>query len=85
MRAYLQRHIECGRIFVGCEGDGPGLARLVQEFGPRPFVYSSDFPHEVTNATCKHELQELLDNPVLSSDAKAAILHGNAERLYRLG
>jgi predicted TIM-barrel fold metal-dependent hydrolase len=85
MRAYLQRHIECGRIFVGCEGDEPGLARLVQEFGPSPFVYSSDFPHEVTNATCKHELQELLDNPVLSSDAKAAILHGNAERLYRLG
>jgi predicted TIM-barrel fold metal-dependent hydrolase len=84
MREYLQRHVERGSVFVGCEGDEMGLAELVQLFGNKPFVYSSDFPHEVTNSTCKEEIQEVLDNPRLTPADKEAILHGNAERLYGL-
>ena len=84
MPRYLQRHMDDGRIFVGCEGDEPGLARLVDEFGNGVFVYSSDFPHEVTKATCKHELEELIENEHLTPEDKEAILHGNAERLYGL-
>jgi predicted TIM-barrel fold metal-dependent hydrolase len=82
MRDYLQRHIDAGRVFVGCEGGEIGLGEVVHLFGNRPFVYSSDFPHEVTNSTCKEEIQEVLDNPDLSEADKEAILHGNAESLY---
>jgi hypothetical protein len=73
-----------GHVHVGCEGDEIGLVELVHLFGNKPFVYSSDFPHEVTNTTCKEEIQEVLNNPQLTPADKEAILHGNAERLYGL-
>ena len=50
--------------------------------GSSPLVFSSDFPHEVTAATCRHEIDELLENPDLADPDKQAILAGNAERLY---
>ena len=50
--------------------------------GSAPLVFSSDFPHEVTAATCRHEIDELLENPALAGADKQAILAGNAERLY---
>ena len=53
--------------------------------GNKPFLFSSDFPHEVNNATAKEEIQELRDNPRLTDDDKAAILHANARRFYQLG
>jgi len=48
-------------------------------------LFSSDYPHEVDAATCKHELQELEENEELSDDDKDAILFRNAQRFYRLG
>lgn len=84
MRDYLHRHIDEGRVFVGCEGNEIGLGEVVHMFGNRPFVYSSDYPHEVTSRTCKQEIEHLLDNPELGPADKEAILHGNAERLYGL-
>ena len=53
--------------------------------GNKPFVYSSDFPHEVNNATCKEEIAEVRESTKLSTEDKAAVLHGNAERFYALG
>jgi len=82
---YIQRQIAAGRILIGCEGDEPELAHAVKVAGNRPFLFSSDFPHEVTNETCKGEVRELLGNPRLTQADKEAILHGNAERFYRLG
>ena len=82
--AYLRGHAQAGRVFVGCEGDEPSLAEAIRQIGSEPFVFSSDFPHEVNNEMCKHEIQELLDNATLSAADKAAILHGNAERFYGL-
>lgn len=79
---YIVRHIRARRIFVGCEGGEPLIAKAVQMVGSEPFMYSSDFPHEVNAATCKKELGELLDNEELSAPAKAAILCGNAEAFY---
>jgi predicted TIM-barrel fold metal-dependent hydrolase len=46
-------------------------------------MYSSDFPHEVNNQTCRAEILELLDCEDLSEDDKANITHRNAERFYR--
>src|SRR6266567_108020 len=81
---YILRHIREGRIFVGMEGDELTLAHAVRVVGNQPFIYSSDFPHEVSNETCRAEIEELLHNPDLSDEDKEAILHGNAERFYRL-
>ena len=80
---YLMAHTDAGRIFVGCEGDELGLGPAVGLIGSTPFFFSSDYPHEVTEETCREEIDELLEHPDLTAADAAAILHGNAERLYR--
>jgi hypothetical protein len=69
---YIARHIDEGRIFVGCEGDESDIAHAVKRIGNKPFVYSSDFPHEVNNEFCKHEINEMLENEALTAADKAA-------------
>ncbi len=81
---YVIRHIHEGRLYVGCEGHEPTLPDVVRTVGSAPLIYSSDFPHEVNNEMCKHELREVIEHTQLSSADKEAILHGNAERFYRL-
>jgi predicted TIM-barrel fold metal-dependent hydrolase len=81
---YIRRHADEGRVFVGVEGDELTLPFAVSIVGNKPFIYSSDFPHEVNNETCKHEISELLENSRLTAEDKDAILHGNAERFYAL-
>lgn len=85
MDAYLRRLIKEGRIFVGVEGDEPALAFAVEQYGSEPFIFSSDFPHEVNQETIREEIEGLESNENLSEDAKDAILFGNAEKFYRLG
>ncbi|HLG69146.1 MAG TPA: amidohydrolase family protein, partial [Chloroflexota bacterium] len=81
---YIRRHIREGRLFVGCEGDEPSIAHAISVLGREAFVYSSDFPHEVNNDICKHEIGEFLENPELTQAEKEAVMHGNAERFYGL-
>ena len=81
---YIIKHVKEGRLCFGIEGDEPLLPQAVAAIGEQAFVYSSDFPHEVTNTMCKEEIQEVLDNHRLANSAKEAVLHKNAERLYRL-
>ena len=81
---YIIRQIKARRIFVGCEGGEPLIGKAVQMVGNEPFMYSSDFPHEVNAATCKHELDELIENHELSDAHRNAILQHNAVEFYRL-
>lgn len=81
---YVVRHIDEGRIFVGCEGEEPDLAHAVRRMGSKAFLFSSDFPHEVNKEGCEHEIQELRDNGELSAADKHAILFENSKRLYGL-
>jgi len=81
---YIVRHIKARRIFIGCEGGEPLLATAVKMVGAQPFMYSSDFPHEVNSETCRNELDELIENKDLSDDDKDAILYKNATEFYRL-
>jgi predicted TIM-barrel fold metal-dependent hydrolase len=81
---YVRRHIKEGRIFVGCEGEEPDLAHAIRSVGSEPFMFSSDYPHEVNAAMCKHELAELLENEEISEADKAAVLYRNAQRFYGL-
>lgn len=82
MSRYIKRLIEDDRLFIGCEGDEPTLGYAVKVVGSKPFIYSSDFPHEVTAESCKHEIEELRENPELSAADKENILWRNAERFY---
>ena len=81
---YIIRHVKARRIFVGCEGGEPLLATAVKMVGAEPFMYSSDFPHEVNSETCRHELEELIENNDLSDEDKDAILCANARSFYNL-
>ena len=81
---YIRRHIKEGRVFVGCEGEEPDLPHAVRTVGAEPFVFSSDFPHEVNAEMCKHELGEVLESEELTAADKEAILVGNAKRFYKL-
>jgi predicted TIM-barrel fold metal-dependent hydrolase len=81
---YIRKHVKEGRLFVGCEGDEPSLTHAVSLVGSEMFVYSSDFPHEVNNEMCKHEIDELIEAPGMTAQDKENILHANAERFYGL-
>ncbi len=84
VREHILRHVREGRIFVGVEGDEPDLAHAVRAVGPDPWVWSSDFPHEVTIETCALEIRELVENDDVPDDALEAVLWRNASRLYGL-
>ena len=81
---YLKRLIKQGNIYVGVEGDEFDLAYAVKHVGAEPFIYSSDFPHEVNILTVQEEIDELLENEELSAEDKEAILHKNSQRFYGL-
>jgi predicted TIM-barrel fold metal-dependent hydrolase len=81
---YIKRHVDEGRIFVGVEGDELTLPFAVSVVGNKPFIFSSDFPHEVNNDTCKAELEELDENQRLTQADKDAVRYRNAERFYGL-
>jgi len=82
---YIQKNIDEGRIFVGCEGEEPDIAHAIRRVGSKPFVFSTDFPHEVNNEYCKHEIDEFIENEAVSDADKNAFLHDNAMRFYSLG
>ena len=79
---YIMRQIDEDRIFVGVEGDEPDLPYAVKVFGNKPFMFSTDFPHEVNAELCKHEITEVCENDELTDEDKAAIMYLNAERFY---
>jgi len=81
---YIERHIDADRVFVGVEGGEATIPYAIDLVGNKPFIYSSDFPHEVNNETCKHEIAEVLENEKITDADKQAILSRNAERFYRL-
>ena len=80
---YFKRHVRAGRIFVGFDCDDDGLGFAVGKAGRDAFLFGSDFPHEVFDAKkCRHEIDELLERDDLTEQDKAAVLGGNAMRLY---
>lgn len=73
-----------GRIFVGFDCDDDGLGFAVRKAGREPFLFGSDFPHEVFNAEkCRKELDGLLSREDLTQKDKESVVGGNAKRFYR--
>jgi hypothetical protein len=81
---YIAARIGEGRIFIGCEGSESELPLAIARVGRQPFIFSSDFPHEVNNEYCKNELAEIQGSEELTAEDKKAILFDNARRFYGL-
>ena len=56
-----------------------------EALGNKPFMFSSDFHHEVNNDYCRHEIHQIVENDRLADDDKHGVLHRNAELFYGLG
>ena len=82
--AYIKKQIKEDRFFLGIETEELTMPFAIKIVGNQPFLYSSDFPHEVTNESCKHDIGELLESNEITADDKAALLYRNAERFYNL-
>jgi predicted TIM-barrel fold metal-dependent hydrolase len=81
---YIKKQIKEGRFFLGIETEELTMPFAIKVVGNGPFIYSSDFPHEVTNESCKHDIGELMESNEITEDDKAALLYRNAERFYKL-
>jgi predicted TIM-barrel fold metal-dependent hydrolase len=80
---YFTSQLRAGRIFVGFDSDDDGLGVAVKKGGREPFLFGSDFPHEVFGAEkCRHEIDELLEREDLTEQDKEAVLGANARRFY---
>jgi len=71
-------------LYLGVETEELTMPFAIKTVGNSPFLYSSDFPHEVTNESCKHDLGELMESDAITDDDKAAMLWRNAETFYKL-
>lgn len=80
----LLDYLSSGRIFVGVEGDEFALSSAIKLVGAKPFMFSSDFPHEVNIESCRHEVEELLSDESISRTDAEAILFDNAATYYGL-
>lgn len=81
---YIIDKIKDGRFYLGIETEELTMPFAIKVVGNQPFLYSSDFPHEVTNESCKHDIGALMKSDEISADDKAALLYRNAERFYKL-
>lgn len=79
---YILRHVGHDRIFISCEGREAHLPYAIRTVGHGPFIYATDFPHEVNSEYCKEGIWALLEDSELSSKDTEAIFHRNAERYY---
>lgn len=79
-----EEYFQSGRIFVGCEGNEKALAYAIERVGPEPFMFASDFPHEIPMHDCKREIEEILERKDLKDEHKGMILGENARRFYKL-
>jgi predicted TIM-barrel fold metal-dependent hydrolase len=70
------------RIFVGCEGNEKALSYAIERVGQQPFMFASDFPHEISMSNCMEEIDEVLEREDLKKEHKTAILGENARRFY---
>lgn len=83
MKRHPAEYFADDRIFVGCEGNEKALAYAIERLGPKPFMFASDFPHEISINNCMEEIDEILEREDLPNEHKAAILGDNARRFYQ--
>ena len=75
-------YIKSGQIYFSCEAGEASLVNAVDRIGHRTLLFASDFPHETNLARARHEIQEMLEHPDLSAEAKQGILRDNIVQFY---
>ena len=70
------------RLFVTCEGNEQTLAYSIERVGPRPFMFASDFPHEISMDNAMEEIDEIRERNDIREEHKMMILGENARRFY---
>lgn len=80
---YIIDLVENDRVVLGCEGGEDHLAAAIEYLGCTPFMFSSDFPHEVSAESCRHELEEI-DELDVDLKTKGLLCGGTARKFYGL-
>ena len=75
-REYLER----GQIFVTCEPGEPLLPAAIADLGHEFILYASDYPH--WDSEFPESSRKLRERRDVEPEARAAILGGNAQRLF---
>lgn len=79
-----EEYFRSGQVFVGCEGNEKTLAYAIKRVGAGPFMFASDFPHEISLDNCMREINEILERKDIREEHKMAILGDNARKFYAL-
>ena len=74
-------YFRSGNVFVACEGNEKVLAYAVERLGPEPFMFASDFPHEIAMDNCMEEINEILERKDLKDEHKRGILGDKREKI----
>jgi len=75
-------YIKSGQLYFSCEGGEESLSYAIERIGHRTLLFASDFPHETNLKRARHEIEELLERPDLSDEAKQGIFRDNIVRFY---
>ncbi|HEY3116690.1 MAG TPA: amidohydrolase family protein, partial [Chloroflexota bacterium] len=78
----IEEYFRGGTFYVGCEGNERALSYAIERVGPEPFMFCSDFPHEITMENCTEEIDEIRERADIQEEHKAGILGDNARRFY---
>ena len=72
------------QIYLSVEGFDKSLKPAIKRIGHQSFMYSTDFPHEVSSVDIIKELGHLIKRKDLTNEQKFALLEDNARRFYRI-
>ena len=72
------------QIYLSVEGFDKSLKHAIKRIGHQSFMYSTDFPHEVSSVDIIKELGHLIERTDLTNKQKSALLEDNARRFYRI-
>ena len=82
LRRKPSEYFESGRLYFSCEGGERSLTNTIQRIGHKTLLFASDFPHETKLERAKAEIEELLNRPDISDEAKQGILRDNVASFY---
>jgi predicted TIM-barrel fold metal-dependent hydrolase len=77
-------YFKSGKLFVSCEGNEKALSYAIERVGPEPFMFASDFPHEISLDNCMEEIDEIVERHDIDTQHKEMILGANARRFYKI-
>ena len=83
LKASPSDHLRSGRIFVHCELEELGIARIAEHFRDDILFCATDFPHE-PRAEFRENLEKFMARKDLSMATKQKITTENPKRMYPL-